>query len=117
MSKYRVGEKLICIVHPEYGERPDRDIAGHGWAKNLVFTVGWISGSEERPIYWPGIEQCGVFEEFVELYGNGFKKNDKIEVEGQQYTIYDFTLEEILTVCGKAFKFSEAKLIGRKKLL
>ena len=58
MSKFKVGDFVECM-----GKK-----RGSGWKLGHQFKVTSITAhTTSTPIYWKGIENCGVYEESLKL--------------------------------------------------
>lgn len=63
MNKFKIGDKVICVENIK-----DKGTKGAGWRKNLIFKVSEITSTySDKPIYWKGLEGCGVYENYLEL--------------------------------------------------
>lgn len=71
LPKFKIGDRVRCIVKGKLSVN-DRDSVGYGWKKGLEFEVKEITTerlSRKRNIYWNGLDENGVFEEWLELAG------------------------------------------------
>jgi len=68
MSKFKVGDKVICIENPDSRDGDEyNDGRGAGWKLGHKFAIQKITGVMHHPILWGGVKGCGVFEDNVEL--------------------------------------------------
>ncbi len=67
--KFKVGDEVICI-------ESDKESTGDGWQKDYRFTINKITSQDsEYPIYWKGLNRCGVFEHALKLAKEHKPKN------------------------------------------
>ena len=77
MGKFKVGDRVVCIVPKKGTEKyEDHNIGGGaGWEKGHEFTITSISNSKyECKVYWQGVEGCGVYEPYLQLAVNSWKE-------------------------------------------
>ena len=59
--EFKVGDEVICI-------ESDKESTGYGWQKDYRFTINKITSQDsEYPIYWKGLNGCGVYEHALKL--------------------------------------------------
>lgn len=67
-AKFEKGDRVKCVgdfdleAIREKGEIDDRKI-GHGWRKDLIFTITDRIKERDSVIYWKAYDNCGVYEE------------------------------------------------------
>jgi len=68
MSKFTVGQTVICIV--PFDPRPNgEDSGGGGWVRGKKFNISRIDtiGENLVPILWPIDGSSGIYEDWVKL--------------------------------------------------
>ena len=80
MSRYRVGDILVCVENPvalAAGKAAHPCYPGSGWTKHKVITVRKVSNYEDDEVYWPATGGNGIWGKFLE-YNSKFRKGDSV---------------------------------------
>ena len=70
-AKFKLGDKVRCIKG-KHNHGWEEKQGGEGWKEGLEFVVTEVSNlngddDNDLPIYWQGDDDCGVYEDWLEL--------------------------------------------------
>ena len=69
--KFKIGDKVECIKSDRKVNDGFGKYGGSGWKEGLRFKVIEITDRKNIPIYWEGVDECGVYEPYLKFHFYG----------------------------------------------